>query len=715
MIKTFLTGLILIFISHTFVLGQEETYSVTLSKFSSKRYNEFSPVSYKKGIVFCTNRSPSLFLNYSNSQNKKPYKIYFIAQNDKMRSGSSKLFAKGLKSKTNDGPVSFNSRGDTIYYSRNMELSGKKKNSLSPGNKLGIFSAVLVNGQWTKVREFRYNDKWYNVTTPCLSPDGKKFFFASDKPNGSGGFDLYYCKWIDDYWSQPVNLGPTINTPGNESYPFINPSGDLFFSSDGQPGLGGMDIFYSQHTKSGFLPPVRLDAPVNSSSDDFGIISDSLLAEGYFSSNRNNSIDIYNFKTKYSQIFYTTIQKENQYYINFRDNEQILTDTSRLKYMWSFGDGEFSGKFITNHIYENPGIYNVKLDIIDKNSGKLFFSKLSYNLEISDFKRPYISSPDNSVKGEIITFDGHKSYLPGFRILLYSWDFGDGNRSSGNKVRHSYKKKGIYKVSLGLTIKSDSSGKIQKAGISKEITVFDNRQESASSKASIASQKTKLPEVMSAENVQIKTQYSAEDEFQDFAVFVIQLVTSKNKMNLKDKFFKSIAKKYTISERYDSTGGYSYTVDQQINLMATYPSYRELLALGFKDIQVKMYILKDQAEKELHNLIKTNGAFADSYFDSADRMTSNALIMLDQIVKLMKKHTSMKLEIAVHTDNSGLPENNLMLSKKHSIEMVNYLVKRGINAKRLVAMGFGGIKPVASNLLEKDRKLNRRIDFRILI
>ena len=172
---------------------------------------------------------------------------------------------------------------------------------------------------------------------------------------------------------------------------------------------------------------------------------------------------------------------------------------------------------------------------------------------------------------------------------------------------------------------------------------------------------------------------------------------------------------FTIRERFDPLSGYySYTVDQQMNLMATYPTYRTMVALGFKDVKIKMFTLSDPSEKELHNLIRINGAFADSYFDSSDRLTSNAFIMLDQIVKLMNKYPSLRLEVAVHSDNSGSAETNLALSQKRSQLLINYLINRGISARRLIATGFGGSKPIASNFLEKDRKLNRRIDFIIV-
>jgi outer membrane protein OmpA-like peptidoglycan-associated protein len=223
------------------------------------------------------------------------------------------------------------------------------------------------------------------------------------------------------------------------------------------------------------------------------------------------------------------------------------------------------------------------------------------------------------------------------------------------------------------------------------------------------------PDIRKSENAIIKVQYSAESEFRKDAVFYVELVSSKSRIGTESSIFRSLPKKYTLTEKFiqeDST--YRYIVDQEMTLMATYPAYTELSALGFKNAMIKIFVLKDDVEKELHNLIKINGAFADSYFDSSDKLTSNAYIMMDQIVKLMNKYPSLKLEVAVHTDNSGPVENSLATSQMHSRLLVSYLINRGINSKRLVATGFGGSKPIAPNLLEKGRRLNRRIDFIII-
>jgi len=712
-VKIKLAFLLTLFLQQ-FVLGQTETYTINKASFSSNKYDEFSPVYYKNGIVFCSNHKYHL-KNYSTTPDKRLVKIDYIDTTGKAKWRSARLLSRNLKTKLNDGPVTFNSRGDTIYYSRNLEVSSKLLKISNPRNKLGIFRAVLVRKKWRKISEFRFNSEWYNVTTPWLSPDGKRLFFASDKPGGFGGLDLYYCQWKGDYWNDPVNLGPIINTKGNEAYPFINPAGELFFSSDGHPGFGGMDIFFSRFSGTAWLIPVGLDAPINSQYDDFGIITDTLMNEGYFSSNRNKSIDIFHFRTNFPQIFYSSIQRENQYCFMFNDNGSIVVDTANLQYKWYFGDGKSATGVVVNHCFPGPGNYDVRLDIVERGTGKLFFTKLAYNLELRDFEQPYINSSDVAVKGDVVEFDGLKSYLPGFEILSYSWDFGDGNRLFGENVKHSYKEKGEYIVNLGLTLKSDSTGNINKTGSSKKILVLNDLQERANYLAKSSSVKPELSDIKKYNNAYIKPLYSAETEFKQDVVFQVGLISSKTKIGTNSSIFRNVPKKYVVKEIFDQDAGtYNYVIDQQMSLMSTYIAYKEIAGYGFKDAHIRLEILKDPAAKELNNIKKIFGILTDSYFDSYGRLTSNAYLLLDQIVKIMNKYPGIKLEVAVHTDNSGLPENKLIVSQRYAQTITNYLINKGIDSKRLMGVGYGGSKPIAPNYLEKDRSINRRVDFTII-
>ncbi len=706
----FISGLLFYFSILQASFGQTEIYTVTRAPFSSDKYDEFSPVFYRDGIVFCTNRSSNLLFNYSDSANRGQIKINYIDTTGSRTKAV--LFSKSMTSRFNDGPVTFNRTGDTIYFSRNIRVEGKLKENINIRNRLGVFYSVLDEDEWIRTRELRYNSEWYNITTPSLSPDGKKLYFASDKPDGYGGSDLYYCQWMGDFWDEPVNLGPVINTAGNEAYPFINPAGELFFSSDGHPGLGGKDIFFSRLTDSVWITPVGLSEPINSGSDDFGIVTDTLMNKGYFSSDRGASLDIYEFKTLIPQVLYSNIQKENQYCFIFSDTGLVEVDTINLRYKWNFGDGKDVYGAVVTHCFNGPGRYPVKLDIVERGTENLYFSKLSYTLEIKDFEQPFISSPDASITGDAVGFDGLKSYLPGYRIESWFWDFGDGTREQGEKVSHIFRSEGDYMVNLGLVIRSESSGLRMRTGISKKIKVVADAKARDSYLAGKASLKTSPSNIKEYSNAHILLHYSDEDEIRQNAVFTIQILSSPTRLDLNSARFRALPVKYRVKEYLDrSTGIYSYTAGQHMELIEAYISYRELHALGFRETRIKIRVLTEPVERELYNLMRIYGVNTDLYFDKLDRLTSHSYIMLDQIVNLLNKNTGSNLEVIVHSDNTGSLANNLSVTQKRAQSIVNYLVKRGISAKRLVPTGFGGSLPIAPNMLEKDRKLNRRIDF----
>jgi outer membrane protein OmpA-like peptidoglycan-associated protein len=708
------TGILVASFFQSMLLGQNETYSIKKAFFSSDIYDEFSPVYYQNDIVFCSNRNLSL-LNRSTDQNKGLFKIYFVDTTLDSDWQSARLFSKKLTTSLNDGPVTFNKWRDTIYYSRNLEVNNKLSDVANPRNRLGIFYAVKIDGQWTKVRDLRINNEWYSVTTPWLSPDGKKLYFASDKPGGFGGSDLYYSEWKEERWNDPVNLGPVINTQYNESYPYTNPAGELFFSSDGPQGLGGKDIYFSRFSDSTWLTPVHIDAPINSASDDFGIITDSLMNTGYFSSNRGKTIDIYYFKTNFPQIFYASIQKENQYCFNFSDSGSIVVDTLNLKYEWDFGDGQKTSGEIVNHCFQGPGEYYVKLDIVDKSTKDIFFSKLRFKVELKDFEQPYINSYDIAVKGDSIDFDALKSYLPGYKILSFSWDFGDGTRLQGPRVKHAFEDKGEYMVNLGLVLKSDSTGAIRKTGSSKKIVVVNELSEISTFLAKKTSSRTSYPSINKYPNAIIKSIYSAEKDFKQDAVFQVMLISSKTKINLQGDYFKDVPKNYEVKEVYNKdTEMYEYIVDQQMNLMSTYIAYKAMEKAGYKSVQTTIEVIKDPAEQAVFNLKKIFGTSTDTYFDSYNRLTSSAYLLLDQIIKIMNKYPEVTLEVDVYTDNKGSPNDKLTLSRKYAQVITDYLVGKGMDTRRLVPRGFGSTKPIVSNETDEGRNLNRRIDFVVI-
>lgn len=594
-------------------------------------------------------------------------------------------------------------------------MEGRLKELSTMSNKLGIFSAVYNGQEWVNIKEFRFNSEWFNITAPCLSPDGRRLYFVSDRPDGYGGSDLYYSNRRGAFWDDPVNLGPEINTKGNESYPFMNEAGELFFSSDGHPGLGGRDIFVTKQRGSGWFRPERLEEPVNSVHDDFGFISDPLLNEGYFSSDRDKTFDIYYFRSSGYHLWFSEPQKENQYCVTVRDTGSMEVDTLKFKYVWDIGSrSPIPGKTLS-HCFPGPGKYRINHDLIDRRTGRLFFRKLTYDIEIFEIEQPFIGSPDVVMAGETVELDALKSFLPGCEITGYFWDFGDGTKSTGERITHSFKSNGMYNVKLGVVLKSGSDGIIQKKVVAKNITVLQSGQDRGAVRTGSPSGNQDFRDIRQSSNIKINKFYSAEEDLKKEAVFQVVIRSSDTRTDLRNAFFRKVPATYRIKELFDpEAGNYSYIVDQQMNLMEVYPAFSEMISSGYPDAFVRIYVLTDPAEKELNVIRKQYGVLTDIFFDSNNRLNTSAYLMLDQVTGIMTRYPGIKLEIGLHTDNQGSLSNNLSVSQFRAQLIVNYLISRGIGTGRLIARGYGGARPVASNTNPAERRLNRRIEFTLV-
>ena len=209
------------------------------------------------------------------------------------RTSVAEEFSKDLNTKYHEGPLTFSADGSTIFFTRNNYNEGKSRKSSDNVNKLKLYTAQLRDGGWADVQELPFNSDEYSTGHPALSRDGKSLYFVSDRPGGKGGTDVYVARLESNTWSTPRNLGVPINTKGDEMFPFVDEKGNLYFASNGQPGgMGGLDIYFAPLATGGDSPAiVHLDAPINSKTDDFGLITDASRSTGYFSSNRLNGDD----------------------------------------------------------------------------------------------------------------------------------------------------------------------------------------------------------------------------------------------------------------------------------------------------------------------------------------------------------------------------------------------------------------------------------------
>jgi outer membrane protein OmpA-like peptidoglycan-associated protein/tetratricopeptide (TPR) repeat protein len=211
-----------------------------------------------------------------------------------------KPFGSRMNSKFHESTPVFSKDGKTVYFTRNNFLDGKKGKDDKKITLLKLYKATLENDSWGKVAELPFNSNQYSVAHPMLSSDDKTLYFASDMPGTFGQSDLYKVAINEDgSFGTPENLGATINTEGRETFPFISDENELYFASDGHPGLGGLDVFVSKIEQDGGFKEVQnVGAPVNGPQDDFAFLIDSKTRNGFFTSNRTGGKgydDIYKF------------------------------------------------------------------------------------------------------------------------------------------------------------------------------------------------------------------------------------------------------------------------------------------------------------------------------------------------------------------------------------------------------------------------------------
>lgn len=453
-----------------------QEYVVNRVPFSSGLNDEFSPVFYKGGIVFCSNMRDNSVISYTDTENRI-FRLFYADGNDSAGWEKPSLLSKELVSGFNDGPGTITNNGNTIYFSRNNYTVSRFRNSLDTSNRLGIFRADVISGVWRNIEPFKYNDPLYSFTTPSVTPDGTRIYFSSDIPGGAGGMDLYYCESDDQGWSKPVNLGPLINTPGNETFPFAAAYNKLYFSSDGHGGYGKKDIFYSTEINGEWSKPVHMDTLINSPEDDFGIVIDSSFTSGYFSSRRMGTDDIFSFRASPVEFSDCDTIKNDNFCFTFYDELHHSIDTIPAVYTWDFGNGIHRHGVEVKQCFPGPGKYSVRLIITDRVTGDTITRGVVYEFELQKSEQAFISSPFAGLKDRTVSFDAEEINLKSFNVTDYLWNFGNGFRQGNRVVSEKFTKAGRYYVRLGLLGEKDSLGRYQKKCFMKDFRIYNSFRE----------------------------------------------------------------------------------------------------------------------------------------------------------------------------------------------------------------------------------------------
>lgn len=459
--RSYLYLIVLVFVINLPLRAQD--VKITPLPVNGERSSEIAPFFKDSVMIFASNRKSGLWVNYFNGNKEYLYHIYQA----RLKKDSSWTKVTSFEpephffSPFNTGSVAMSADDSLIFVTQNHYDTYKRSRKSRNGNLMGIYLAKKNNRGWSRKQNLSINSKRdYNTGHPTLSTDGRFLFFVSDQENGFGKTDIYLSELINGEWSEARNMGDHINTPETEVFPYYHPSGKLFFASNGHGGAGGLDIFYVFKTADGWSEPVAFDSSINSPSDEFGCFISDDEQWGIFASNREHEDNLYRFDRLFPNFDVCTEQAEDVFCFTLEEDGPIEIDTLPYVYKWDFGDGQFARGEVVDHCFPGPGIYNVKLDLVDTLINVEMLNVAEYEVELERTQQIFITCKDTVSVGETVEFDLAQSYFADFNPETFYWDMGDETKMKGATIFHIFRKKGTYQVRCGAISAEDPKLKL---------------------------------------------------------------------------------------------------------------------------------------------------------------------------------------------------------------------------------------------------------------
>ncbi|QSW88272.1 OmpA family protein [Flavobacterium endoglycinae] len=267
----------------------------------NSKYSDYGSFIYENKIYFASARDTGNFSQRKHKWTGEYFTNIYNANLDAETGIPSKVnkIKSELNGRFHEATPVFTKDGKTVYFTRNNYVDGKKGKDANKITLVKIYKATLQDGKWKNITPLPFTSDNYSTAHPSLSPDEKTLYFASDMPGSVGQSDIYKVNINEGNFDTPQNLGKVINTEGKETFPYVTNENEIYFSSDGHPGLGGLDVFVGQIENNGTISDIQnLGNDINSPQDDFAYIIDPVTRKGYFSSNKDGGLgsdDIYSF------------------------------------------------------------------------------------------------------------------------------------------------------------------------------------------------------------------------------------------------------------------------------------------------------------------------------------------------------------------------------------------------------------------------------------
>ena len=620
---------------------ENKNIEVENMKALNSKHLDYSAIVTEGGVMFTSTRGRQGASRTTDNWTKDNFSdIFFASTNEEGNLSTPRRLGSEINKRYHDGATSISEEGTIMYFSRNNS-KGKAKGKIID---LKIYSAIRTNKVWKNVTELPINGEDFATCHPSISKDGKTLYFSSDRPGGFGGMDIYVSKNKNGTWQKPVNLGPTVNTAGNEIFPFSSPAGNLFFASNGHKGLGGLDIFKVEKTdkndESTWSVRTHMGKPFNTKKDDFGFTGNMDMTKGFLTSNRPGGIggdDIYEWTSKGEE----SIEVEEESKINVMVLDMATGNAIRNAVVTVKDE---NGRIVKNNATTNSkGLFIHEVDkgknytiTVEKDgytvqeksiSAKELLSNESLNLKLEKLKCVELA-------GTILN-EKYKKGIPSAKVTLV-------NKCTGEKTVVTTNADGTFDFCLD-------------QGCDFEVVANKNDFEETQTIVSTINLKANT----NTKNVKIEMLPMVKPVVSKVTTPPTKVVTTTS-TTAPTKVVTAPTKTTTTTRVITSPTRVTSTTT------ATTTGLEEVLRVG--------------------GVLTLNNIYYD--YDKWD-IRSDASADLDNIVNLMKASPSMEIMLSAHTDSRGKKAYNQILSTQRAKAARQYLISKGIAGHRVVANGFG--------------------------
>lgn len=618
------------------------------------KHLEYAPIYYGQGIVFVHAKEQDQWIDIKLGM--PFFELMYAELSPDGMPGKATSFSSNIRTRFHEGPTAFSNDLRQVFFTRSNTTNGQNVVGADKRTNLKIYVADKGPEDWENLRELSFCSDDYSVQSPTLSPDNQQIVFMSDMPGGYGAWDLYISTLANGAWSEPVNLGPLINTAKNERLPFWHEKNVLFFSSDGHQGLGGLDVFATfHHDNRTFSAPVNLGPKFNSRQDDLSFICDVEGKNGFFASARKEGLgkdDIYGFHSDES-IFSSALLESAlvEMSLMIRDGAS-LTPVPEVS-VWIYPLGPFGPEGLTADFDK----------IMTKNADGSEVVELKPKSHIP----PYVSD----IKGSIpIELNPNKDYM----IILRADDY---IQRDVTLQRGSIKTGQEYLLSLDL----------EKPAVVDRVPDKD----CISTGARVVSSMNQTP--LSTVLVQVRSACTG----------TVQVMET----DVDGKFRTCVIPGCDYEVRLLKTG----FLEQTYRYVPGSDPAERIVYMTEADLEART-----GGKPEPGDVLILEHIYYD--FNKSAIRTGDAR-ELESLANMLMKYPAMTIELQSHTDSRGNEEYNLELSERRGVSVKEFLLTRGVKADRvtLKPMGESQLRNkckdgVACN--DEEHQENRRTEIRFL-